>query len=44
MQSSRRHPLKGEVHVDETAIGGADEMAQGRSKVDIKLNAIAMEM
>jgi hypothetical protein len=44
MQSSRRHPLKGEVHVDETAIGGADEMAQGRSKGDKKLTAIAVEV
>lgn len=44
MQSSRRHPLKGEVHVDETAIGGADEMAQGRSKGNKKLSVIALEV
>ena len=32
MQSSKQHPLSGEVHVDEFFIGGHEDQKRGRSK------------
>ncbi len=43
MQSSKKHPLIGEVHVDEFFIGGPEEQKRGRSKVDKKLAIVALE-
>lgn len=33
MQSSKQHPLTGEVHVDEFSIGGPEDQKRGRSTI-----------
>jgi hypothetical protein len=43
MQSSKQHPLSGEVHVDEFFIGGQEEQKRGRSKGDKRLVVVALE-
>ena len=43
MQSSKQHPLTGEVHVDEFFIGGLEEQKRGRSKGNKRLVIIAIE-
>ena len=43
MQSSKLHPLSGEVHVDEFYIGGPEEQKRGRSKGDKRLVVVALE-
>ena len=43
MQSSKQHPLTGEVHVDEIFIGGPEEQKRGRSKGDKRLVVVALE-
>jgi hypothetical protein len=43
MQSSKQHPLTGEVHVDEFFIGGPEEQKRGRSKGDKRLVIVALE-
>lgn len=43
MQSSKRHPLTGEIHVDEFFIGGPEKQKRGRSKGDKNLVIIALE-
>ena len=43
MQSSKRHLLTGEVHVDEIFIGGPEEQKRGRSKGEKRLVVIALE-
>ncbi len=44
MQSSKKHPINGLVHVDEFYIGGEEEDKRGRSKGDKKLVVIALEI
>jgi len=45
MQSSGRFPLRGEVHVDEFYVGGAEEGGKrGRGKGDKRLIIIALEI
>lgn len=44
MESSGKHPLCGNVEVDEFAVGGYDEGAQGRAKSDKKLVSVALEV
>lgn len=44
MESSRNHPLTGNVEVDEFAVGGPDAKSQGRSKGDKKLVSVALEV
>jgi len=43
MQSSKRHPLEGEVQVDDFYIGGSEEQKRGRSKGKKRLVVIALE-
>lgn len=43
MQSSKLHPLTGEVHVDEFFIGGPEEQKRGRSKGNKRLVIVALE-
>ena len=43
MQSSKKYPLDGEVHVDEFFIGGPEEQKPGRSKGQKRLVVIALE-
>lgn len=43
MQSSKQHPLKGEVQVDEFFIGGPEEQKRGRSKGKKRLVVLAIE-
>jgi hypothetical protein len=43
MQSSKTHPITGEVHVDEFFIGGPEEQKRGRSKGEKRLVVIALE-
>ena len=43
MQSSKLHPLTGEVHVDEFFIGGPEEHKRGRSKGNKRLVFVAFE-
>jgi hypothetical protein len=43
MQSSKLHPLTGEVHVDEFLIGGPEEQKRGRSKGNKGLVVVALE-
>jgi hypothetical protein len=43
MQSSKQHPLTGEVHTDEFFIGGPEEQKRGRSKGKKRLVVIALE-
>ena len=43
MQSSKQHPLTGEVHIDEFFIGGPEEQKRGRSKGNKRLVIIALE-
>ena len=43
MQSSKQHPLLGEVHVDEFFIGGPEEQKRGRSKGNKRLVVVALE-
>lgn len=43
MVSSKKHPLTGEVHVDEFFIGGPEEQKRGRSKGNKKLVVLALE-
>jgi len=43
MQSSKKYPLEGEVHVDEFFIGGPEEGKRGRSKGNKRLVIIALE-
>jgi hypothetical protein len=43
MQSSKQHPLAGEVHVDEFFIGGPEDQKRGRSKGDKRLVIVALE-
>lgn len=42
MQSSKKHPLTGEVHVDEFFIGQAEEQKRGRSKGEKRLVIVAL--
>ena len=44
MQSSKRHPISGLVHVDEFYIGGEEDDKRGRCKGDKKLVVIALEI
>ena len=44
MESSLDFPLEGSVEVDEFAVGGYDEGAQGRAKGDKKLVSVALEI
>lgn len=44
MESSQKHPLTGNVEVDEFAVGGHDPDSPGRSKGDKKLVAVALEV
>jgi hypothetical protein len=44
MQSSLKHPLRGEVHVDEFWIGGPEEEKRGRSLGSKKMIVIALEV
>lgn len=43
MQSSKQHPLSGEVHVDEFLIGQMEEQKRGRSKGEKRLVVVALE-
>lgn len=43
MQSRLKHPLQGQVHVDEFWIGGPEENKRGRSKGSKKLVVLALE-
>ena len=43
MQSSKQHPLQGEVHVDEFFIGGPEEQKRGRSKGNKRLVIVGLE-
>ena len=43
MQSSKQHPLLGEVHVDEFFIGGPEEQKRGRSMGNKRLVVVALE-
>ena len=43
MQSSKLHPLTGEVHIDEFFIGGPEEQKRGRSKGNKRLVIVALE-
>jgi hypothetical protein len=43
MQSSKQHPLTGEVHVDEFFIGSPEEQKRGRSKGSKRLVVVALE-
>lgn len=43
MQSSKLHPLTGEVHVDEFFIGQAEDQKRGRSKGEKRLVIVALE-
>jgi ISXO2-like transposase domain/Transposase zinc-ribbon domain len=43
MQSSKQHPLTGEVHIDEFFIGGPEEQKRGRSKGNKRLVIVALE-
>lgn len=43
MQSSKRYPLEGEVHIDEFFIGGPEEQKRGRSKGEKRLVVVALE-
>lgn len=43
MQSSKQHPLTGEVHVDEFFIGQPEEQKRGRSKGEKRLVIVALE-
>lgn len=43
MKSSELYPLSGKVDVDEFAIGGHDELSQGRSKGDKKIIVVGIE-
>ena len=43
MKSSELYPLSGNVDVDEFAIGGHDELCQGRSKGDKKIIVVGIE-
>ncbi len=43
MQSSKQHPLSGEVHIDEFFIGGPEEQKRGRSKGNKRLVVVALE-
>lgn len=43
MQSSKKNPLTGEVHVDEFYIGQPEEQKRGRSKGDKRLVIVALE-
>lgn len=43
MQSSKLHPLTGEVHVDEFLIGGPEEQKRGRSKGNKRVVVVALE-
>ena len=43
MQSSKQHPLTGEVHIDEFFIGGPEEQKRGRSKGNKRLVIVAIE-
>jgi transposase-like protein len=43
MQSSKAHPLAGEVHVDEFFIGQPEEQKRGRSKGEKRLVIVALE-
>jgi hypothetical protein len=43
MQSSKQHPLTGEVHVDEFFIGQQEEQKRGRSKGEKRLVIVALE-
>jgi hypothetical protein len=44
MQSSGLYPLTGEVHVDESVIGGPEEQKRGRSHGKKKLIIVALEI
>ena len=44
MQSSGLYPLTGEVHVDESVIGGPEEQKKGRSHGKKKLIVVALEI
>ena len=44
MQSSGLYPLTGEVHVDESIIGGPEEQKRGRSHSKKKLIIVALEI
>lgn len=43
MQSSKKYPLKDEIHVDEFFIGGPEEKKRGRSKGEKRLVVVALE-
>ena len=43
MQSSKRHPLTGEIHVDEFFIGGPEKQKRGRNKGNKRLVVVALE-
>jgi hypothetical protein len=43
MQSSKQHPLSGEIHVDEFFMGGPEEQKRGRSKGNKRLVVVALE-
>jgi hypothetical protein len=43
MQSSKQHPLTGEVHIDEFFIGGPEDQKRGRSKGNKRLVIVALE-
>jgi transposase-like protein len=43
MKSSKKHPLKGEIHVDEFYIGGPEKGKRGRSNGKKRLVVIAIE-
>jgi len=43
MQSSKQHPLTGEVHIDEFFIGGPEDQKRGRSKGNKRLVIVAIE-
>lgn len=43
MQSSKQHPLLGEVHVDEFFLGGPEDQKRGRSKGNKRLVVVALE-
>jgi hypothetical protein len=43
MKSSKKHPLEGEIHIDEFLVGGQEEQKRGRSKGKKKLIIVALE-
>lgn len=43
MQSSKQHPLTGEVHIDEFFIGGPEDQKRGRSKGEKRLVIVGLE-